>query len=167
MGHEDRRSEPETLTSPPETPDTERGQPPTPPVSTDSVSVDISEHPGTSRSGTPALDDPHERKTIKDDLSEMERGRTMSSVPAKNALRSVPQASKGSNTTLQSMKRPEQVPGGEPHSRRFLRIESDLDQALANIRLLEKSLGRARNEARFAWIVAVCAVLLGVAALAL
>lgn len=155
------------MTSPPETPDTERGQPPTPNPSTDSISVDVGDHPGTARSGTVSMDDPHERETIKDDLAVEQRARAMSSVPAQNTLRSIPQGSKSSNTTLQSMKRPEQVPGGVPNSRRFLHIENDLDQAMANIRLLEKSLGKVQIQVRLAGIVAALAVLLGVAALAL
>lgn len=74
---------------------------------------------------------------------------------------------KGSNTTLQSMKRPEQVSGGVPHSRRFLHIENELDQAMASIRLLEKSVEKLKNEARFAWIVALLAAALAGAGLAL
>jgi hypothetical protein len=82
-------------------------------------------------------------------------------------LRDLEAPTKSSSTTLQSMKRPEQPVGGVPHSRRFLRIENDLDQAVASIRLLEKSLVKAKNEARLAWVVALVAAALAGAALAL
>jgi hypothetical protein len=65
------------------------------------------------------------------------------------------------------MKRPEETPGEVPHSRRFLRIENDVDQARASIKLLKKALEKAQREARFAWIVALVAAMLAGAALAL
>ncbi|GEM_PF-2961205 len=63
-----------------------------------------------------------------------------------------------SNTTLQSLMRPEISPSSMSHTRRFLHIECDLDQCNAAIKLLEKRLAKAQLRSR---------VTLGLAALAL
>lgn len=72
-----------------------------------------------------------------------------------------------SSTTLQSMMKPDASSSGVPHTRRFLRIENDLDQTTATVRLLEKRLSGVQKEARVALFVALLALLIAALALAL
>lgn len=64
-----------------------------------------------------------------------------------------------SNTTQQSMQKPDLKASEVPHSRRFLSIENDLAQLDASFRLMEKSVISAQKEARIAWILATVALL--------
>lgn len=69
-----------------------------------------------------------------------------------------------SNTTLQSMMRPESSSAGVPHTRRFLSIERELEQLGASIKLLEKRLESTKRDVKVAWIAAGAAALLGLVA---
>jgi hypothetical protein len=193
MAQEKRESDPAKASSS-HSPDTERGYPPTPetlslPLTAESpregdasgVAAAGSEVAAPTSSGLPeTISVPMEtsaspgegnfRDTLKDEKLP-HAGENLSSGASMQTMRSLPQSvnlpGKGSNTTLQSMKRPEETPGEVPHSRRFLRIENDVDQARASIKLLKKALEKAQREARFAWIVALVAAMLAGAALAL
>lgn len=72
-----------------------------------------------------------------------------------------------SHTTLQSMRRPELVPGAVPHTRRFLSIEHELADVGTLLKVLEKRVERAERRLFFAWCAAVLAVLVAGAAIAL
>lgn len=173
MSREERESDLATRSSP-RPPDTEREHAPTPatesypkgggagqakereaqapPAASGEETAGEAEAPGNGN-----------RDTLKDEKPAHEvEGSGATGPAALQTMRSIPQAadvsSKSSHTTMQSMKRPEEVPGEVPHSRRFLRIENDLDQARANIKLLKKAVERAQREARIAWLVALCAL---------
>jgi hypothetical protein len=78
-----------------------------------------------------------------------------------------PQAAQNSNTTQQSMQKPDVKLSEVPHSRRFLSIENDLSQLDASFRLMEKSVISAQKEARIAWILATAALLAAALGIAL
>ncbi len=138
----------------PDTPDTERTDPLTPAPSTDSVEVSVdlesSAHPRSRRT----LTDPARS------LAKTARSAGQSKSPQ------LPEE-QSSNTTMQSMMRPDLKMSGVPDSRRFLSIENDLDQLSATVRLLEKGLIGAQKEARIAWILATVALVLAALAVAL
>lgn len=66
-----------------------------------------------------------------------------------------------SNTTLQSMKRPEVAASGVTQTRRFLSIERDLEQMNATLKLLDKRCTHLENSVKMAWIAAAIAGALG------
>lgn len=63
------------------------------------------------------------------------------------------------NTTLQSMIRPDLMAHGLSDPRRFLSIERELSEASASIRFLEKRLNRLERDGRFVLALAAVAVL--------
>ena len=146
---------PRTTTTPPQ-PDTEPSFPMTPPG--EHISVDVVPHsqliqetsPEFTRSEAVTLD-------AMERLSATQQSRLtpMESTKAKLPLKD------GSNTTLQSMKRPEVSTTGATHTRRFLSIERDLEQMNATIKLLEKRCKRAESGVKMAWIAAAIAGALG------
>jgi hypothetical protein len=180
MSREEREPDLATRSSP-RPPDTEREHPPTPAtesypkagVPAPAVVPDAPKTlgaPGDGPSDPGATDGNLFRDTLQDEKPPHEAEVLgAGGPPALQTMRSIPQAAdvsnKSSHTTLQSMKRPEEVPGEVPHSRRFLRIENDLDQARANIKLLKKAVEKAQRDARLAWIVALLAGIIAGAAL--
>ncbi len=138
----------------PDTPDTERTEPPTPSPGIESVEVSVemgsSVHPRTPRT----LTDPARS------LAKTARSAGHSTAPRLSE-------EQNSHTTMQSMKRPDVKMSGVPHSRRFLSIENDVDQISAALRLTEKGLISAQKEARIAWILATVALIFAALAIAL
>lgn len=138
----------------PDTPDTERTEPPTPMPGSESVEVSVTLESSVHARAPRTVSDPAKS------LAKTARSAGQSASP------SLPEA-QNSHTTMQSMKKPDVKLSGVPHSRRFLSIENDLDQVSATMRLMEKGLISAQKEARIAWILATAALVLAALAMAL
>lgn len=152
-------AEPRTTETPPQ-PDTEPSSPLTP--AGDHISVDVVQ---ASELDAKATDDAsaelaRSQAATRDAISNLSV--TQQSPLTRMESTKAPLPLKGdSNTTLQSMKRPEVAASGVTQTRRFLSIERDLEQMNAALKLLEKRCTRAENSAKLAWIAAGIAGALG------
>lgn len=140
-------AEPRTAETPPQ-PDTEPSCPLTP--AGEHISVDVVAPSESARSQAAARDAISNLSvTQQSPLTRMES--TKAQLPLKG----------DSNTTLQSMKRPEVAASGVTQTRRFLSIERDLEQMNATLKLLDKRCTRLENSVKMAWIAAAIAGALG------
>ena len=171
-------ADPRTTTTPPQ-PDTEPSFPMTPPG--EHISVDVVPHSQLlqetgsefthsevvthsqllQETGSEFTHSEVVTRSAMEQLSATQQSRLtpMESTKAKLPLKDG--SNSGSNTTLQSMKRPEVTTTGATHTRRFMSIERDLEQMNATIKLLEKRCKRAENRVKMAWIAAAIAGALG------
>lgn len=124
--------------------------------------------PGPHSPREPEARRPTNRATSAQDLkttqkSQLAPSRSTGSTAPGQELALEPAAS---NTTLHSMRKPELVPGAVPHSRRFLSIEHELVEFNLALRVLQKQTARAERRLFFALLIAGCAAVVALLALA-